>query len=44
VAMYVSQRLYPTAGLYATFLVLAGFGYREWQASMRAPGEAGAAA
>ena len=41
VAMYASQRLYPTAGLYAAFLVLAALGYREWRASMRA-GEAAA--
>lgn len=38
-AMYVSQRRYPMAGLYAAFLVLAIFGFREWRASMRA-GEA----
>jgi nicotinamide mononucleotide transporter len=36
VAMYASQGLYPTAGLYAAFLVLATRGYREWRASMRA--------
>jgi len=36
VAMYVSQRLFPTAGLYAAFLVLAFLGLREWRASMRA--------
>lgn len=41
VAMYASQGLYPTAGLYAAFLVLATLGYREWRASMR---EGGAAA
>ena len=35
VAMYVSQRLYPTAVLYAVFLVMAAFGYREWRASTR---------
>jgi nicotinamide mononucleotide transporter len=34
VGMYLSQRLYPTAALYAVFLVLAVFGYREWQRSM----------
>jgi nicotinamide mononucleotide transporter len=39
VAMYASQRLYPTAGLYAAFLVLAALGYREWRASMRAGGQ-----
>jgi len=38
VAMYVSQRLFPTAGLYAAFLVLAIVGYREWRASMGAAG------
>ena len=36
VAMYVSQGLLPTAGLYAGFLVAAVFGYREWRASARA--------
>jgi nicotinamide mononucleotide transporter len=36
VAMYVSQGLLPTAGLYAAFLVLAIFGYREWRASLGA--------
>ena len=35
VAMYSSQGLYPTAGLYAAFLVLATLGYREWGTSMR---------
>jgi nicotinamide mononucleotide transporter len=44
VAICVSQRLYPMSVLYAVFLVLAVFGYREWRASMRAPGDAGAAA
>jgi len=44
VAIYVSQRLYPTAGLYAAFLVLATLGYREWRSSMRAPRGAEAAA
>lgn len=34
VGMYVSQRLLPTAGLYAAFLVLAVLGYREWRLSM----------
>lgn len=38
VAMYASQGLLPTAGLYAAFLVLATFGYREWRASMRTTG------
>jgi hypothetical protein len=36
--MYSSQGLYPTAGLYAAFLVFATLGYREWRASMRAGG------
>jgi nicotinamide mononucleotide transporter len=36
VAMYASQRLYPTAGLYAAFLVLAVLGHREWRRSMAA--------
>jgi nicotinamide mononucleotide transporter len=36
VAMYVSQRLYMTAGLYAAFLVLAVVGFREWRASLSA--------
>jgi len=35
VGMYLSQRLYPTTGLYAAFLVLAVLGYREWRISMR---------
>jgi nicotinamide mononucleotide transporter len=34
VAMYLSQRLYPTAGLYAVFLVLATLGFREWHRSI----------
>jgi nicotinamide mononucleotide transporter len=34
VAIYLSQRLYPTAGLYLVFLVMAVFGYREWRASL----------
>jgi nicotinamide mononucleotide transporter len=36
VAMYVSQRLHPTAVLYAVFLVMAVLGYREWRSSMQA--------
>jgi nicotinamide mononucleotide transporter len=38
VGMYASQRLYPTAGLYAAFLVLAVLGLREWRRSMAAAG------
>jgi nicotinamide mononucleotide transporter len=34
VVMYGSQALYLTAGLYATFLVLAVFGFRRWRNSM----------
>jgi nicotinamide mononucleotide transporter len=40
VAMYVSQRLFATAGLYAAFLVLAFLGLREWRRSMAAGGAA----
>jgi nicotinamide mononucleotide transporter len=36
VGMYLSQRLYPTAGLYAVFLVLATVGFREWRRSIGA--------
>ncbi len=36
VLIYLSQHLYPTAGLYAVFLVMAVFGYREWRASLAA--------
>jgi nicotinamide mononucleotide transporter len=36
VAICVSQGLYPMAGLYAFFLVLAVFGFREWGRSLRA--------
>jgi nicotinamide mononucleotide transporter len=35
VGMYVFQRLLPTAGLYAVFLILAVLGWRAWKASMR---------
>ena len=34
VPMYVSQRRYLMAGLYAVFLVLATLGYRGWRSSM----------
>ena len=44
VAICVSQRLYPMAALYAFFLVLAVFGFREWRASMRAHETPGAEA
>jgi nicotinamide mononucleotide transporter len=33
-AMYLSQRLYLSTGLYAVFLVMAVLGYREWRASL----------
>ena len=36
VGIYLSQRLYPTAGLYAVFLVLATLGFREWRRSIEA--------
>jgi len=36
VAICLSQGLYPMAGLYAFFLVLAVFGFREWGRSLRA--------
>ncbi len=44
VALNVSQQLYFAAGLYATFLVLAVFGFREWRTSMHAREAAGAEA
>lgn len=34
VGMYVYKGLYPTAGLYAGFIVLAVIGYREWHRSL----------
>lgn len=34
VGMYLSQRLYATAGLYAVFLGLAVLGFREWRRSL----------
>jgi nicotinamide mononucleotide transporter len=39
VPMYFSQALYPTAALYAVFLVLALVGYRDWRHSWRAAQE-----
>lgn len=36
IAMYYSQGLKLTAGLYVAFLVLAVLGYREWSRSLRA--------
>jgi nicotinamide mononucleotide transporter len=36
VAICISQGLYPMSALYAFFLVLAVFGFREWSRSMRA--------
>jgi nicotinamide mononucleotide transporter len=35
VALYLSQALYPTAALYAFFLVMAALGFREWRAALR---------
>jgi nicotinamide mononucleotide transporter len=39
--MYLSQQLYATTALYAVFLVMAVFGFRQWRTSLRA-GVAGA--
>jgi nicotinamide mononucleotide transporter len=36
IAICLSQGLYPMAALYAFFLVLAVFGFREWSRSLRA--------
>jgi len=38
VGMYVHKELFPTAGLYAAFLVLAILGLREWRGSLAAAG------
>jgi nicotinamide mononucleotide transporter len=38
IAICLSQGLYPMSGLYAFFLVLAVFGFREWSRSLRARG------
>ncbi len=35
VGMFLYKGLYPTAGLYAVFLYLAGLGFVEWRRSMR---------
>lgn len=34
VGMYIYKKLYPTAGLYAVFLILAVIGYVEWRKSL----------
>lgn len=34
VGMFVYKELYPTAGLYAVFLLLAAMGYAEWKRTM----------
>jgi nicotinamide mononucleotide transporter len=31
IGMFINKNLYPTAGLYAVFLVLAAMGYRDWR-------------
>lgn len=36
VGMFVFKQVYPTAALYAGFLVLAALGYREWRRDLRA--------
>lgn len=38
VAMFATKGLWPTAGLYAVFLVLAAIGWRDWRESLRAQG------
>lgn len=44
IAMYIYKELYPTAFLYAVFLVLASLGYFEWRRSWRRnPGQVAAA-
>jgi nicotinamide mononucleotide transporter len=35
VGMFVFKGLYPTAGLYGVFLVLAAMGFVEWRRAMR---------
>jgi len=35
VGMYVSQRLYPTTALFASFLILAALGFVKWRRSLR---------
>ncbi len=35
VAIYIYKDLYPTAGLYAFFLVLAALGFIEWKKSLK---------
>jgi nicotinamide mononucleotide transporter len=44
VGMFIYKHLYPTAGLYAGFLVLAAMGYAQWQRSFRADHAAAGAA
>ncbi len=44
VGMFIYKHLYPTAGLYAGFLVLAVMGYTQWQRSFRADHDAAGAA
>jgi nicotinamide mononucleotide transporter len=39
IGMYLSQRLYPTAILYAVFLVLAAIGFHEWRQAIAEPEE-----
>lgn len=40
VGMYIYKRLYPTAGLYAVFLILATIGYVEWRKSLESQRQA----
>ncbi len=45
VGMFLYKDLYPTAGLYGVFLILATLGFVQWRRSMGVPGpEAGVAA
>ena len=38
IGLFVYRELYPTAGLYAAFLVLATMGFVHWRRSMRDSG------
>ena len=41
IALYLNRGLYPTAGLYGAFLVMSGFGLKQWvQAVRRDPAQA----
>jgi len=36
--MFLYKALYPTAALYAVFLIMAAFGFMVWKRSMGVPG------